>query len=172
MLIRRATPLDAPTLAAFAGRMFRSTYGDAIPAADMEAHVREDLSEATFRRFLDRPDMGVILSEDETGPAGYAHMECRPCVVDPGPGDVDLCRFYVDVPLHGTGLAGRQLQAVLDWVRVEGHQRLWLQAWEANPRALAFYRKHGFREVGCTTFTVGTQVYRDLVLVHDPAGLG
>lgn len=169
MLIRRATSLDAPALAAFAGRMFRTTYGDAIPAPDLAAHIREDLSEATFSGFLNRPDMGVLVAEDATGLVGYAHLECRACVVDPRPGDVDLCRFYVDVPHHGTGLAARQLQAVLAWLREEGQDRLWLQAWEANPRALGFYRKHGFQEVGSTTFLVGTQLYRDLVLVLDPS---
>ena len=42
---------------------------------------------------------------------------------------------------------------------------LWLGVWERNPRAIAFYRKAGFVEVGSHTFVLGSDPQRDLVLV-------
>lgn len=163
MSIRLATPLDALALSTFAGRMFRGTYAAHIPHEDLEAHVHTDLSPEAFSAFLGDPDMAVLVAEDAGELTGYAHLALRPCLVEPQPGDVDLCRFYVDVPHHGTGLAHLLLAEVRHWA--QGRGRLWLQAWTENGRALAFYRKSGFREVGETTFTVGTQVYRDLVLL-------
>jgi len=38
--------------------------------------------------------------------------------------------------------------------------------WERNPRAIAFYRKCGFAEVGTHTFVFGTDRQRDLVLAR------
>jgi diamine N-acetyltransferase len=42
---------------------------------------------------------------------------------------------------------------------------LWLGVWERNPRAIAFYAKSGFSEVGIHDFLVGTDRQTDRVLV-------
>jgi ribosomal protein S18 acetylase RimI-like enzyme len=39
--------------------------------------------------------------------------------------------------------------------------------WENNHRALAFYARSGFREVGEHIFKIGEQVDRDLILARD-----
>ncbi|GEM_PF-1873417 len=49
-----------------------------------------------------------------------------------------------------------------NWPR--GQTSIWLQAWEVNHRAIAFYVKEGFKDVGQTTFQVGSLQYRDRVL--------
>jgi ribosomal protein S18 acetylase RimI-like enzyme len=41
---------------------------------------------------------------------------------------------------------------------------LWLGVWERNPKAIAFYRKHGFRVVGEHSFMLGRDQQRDLIL--------
>lgn len=46
-----------------------------------------------------------------------------------------------------------------------GGQTLWLGVWERNPRAIAFYRKRGYRDVGTTFFFVGPDRQVDRVMV-------
>ena len=46
-----------------------------------------------------------------------------------------------------------------------GAQHLWLAVWERNPRAIAFYGKCGFADVGDTEFYVGPDRQIDRVLV-------
>ena len=46
----------------------------------------------------------------------------------------------------------------------EGARTLWLGVWERNERAIAFYRKCGFRDAGTHVFTLGRDRQRDLVL--------
>ncbi len=41
---------------------------------------------------------------------------------------------------------------------------LWLGVWEHNPRAVAFYRKKGFRVVGDHVFQLGSDPQRDLIM--------
>jgi ribosomal protein S18 acetylase RimI-like enzyme len=41
---------------------------------------------------------------------------------------------------------------------------LWLGVWERNARALAFYSRWGFTEVGEMHFLLGNDPQRDLVL--------
>ncbi|WLT29980.1 N-acetyltransferase [Geothrix sp. PMB-07] len=45
-----------------------------------------------------------------------------------------------------------------------GADEIWLGVWENNHRALAFYRRWGFQEVGEHVFKIGEQVDRDLIL--------
>ena len=78
---------------------------------------------------------------------------------------VELHRFYVDRPAHGTGVAQRLMAAVRDAARSRGAEWLWLGVWERNPRAITFYRKMGFLERGRKEFVVGTDRQSDLVLV-------
>jgi ribosomal protein S18 acetylase RimI-like enzyme len=58
------------------------------------------------------------------------------------------------------------MQAVLAHASTAGHDGVWLQVWEENPRALRFYAKAGFTEVGETIFLVGSLSYRDRLLAH------
>jgi hypothetical protein len=47
---------------------------------------------------------------------------------------------------------------------VIGSTVVWLGVWEANPCAVAFYRKWGFEVVGEQIFPVGKDAQRDLVM--------
>jgi ribosomal protein S18 acetylase RimI-like enzyme len=46
-----------------------------------------------------------------------------------------------------------------------GGQHFWLGVWERNLRAISFYKKAGFVDVGSTDFAVGADRQRDRVLV-------
>ena len=43
---------------------------------------------------------------------------------------------------------------------------IWLGVWERNPRAIAFYEKCGFRDVGSQLFIVGSDPQTDRVMVR------
>jgi ribosomal protein S18 acetylase RimI-like enzyme len=51
-----------------------------------------------------------------------------------------------------------------------GGRTLWLAVWERNPRAIAFYEKFGFRDVGRQDFRLGSDLQTDRVMVADLAG--
>jgi ribosomal protein S18 acetylase RimI-like enzyme len=77
-----------------------------------------------------------------------------------------VARFYVDRSLHGTGAAQALMMAVLAHAASAGQDAVWLQVWEQNPRAIRFYARAGFTDVGGTIFLVGSSSYRDRVLVQ------
>jgi ribosomal protein S18 acetylase RimI-like enzyme len=51
--------------------------------------------------------------------------------------------------------------------RAWGADTLWLGVWEHNAKALAFYARNGFREVGEHVFQIGQQRDRDLLLAKE-----
>jgi ribosomal protein S18 acetylase RimI-like enzyme len=77
---------------------------------------------------------------------------------------IELKRFYVEKAFHGTAVASQLLRVSEERAIAEGADVVWLGVWERNPRAIRFYQKNGFREVGEHTFAVGSDVQRDLVM--------
>jgi ribosomal protein S18 acetylase RimI-like enzyme len=75
-------------------------------------------------------------------------------------------RLYVDARYHGKGVAALLMDACIDAARRYDTKALWLGVWEHNPRAIAFYAKCGFVEVGEQVFPLGGDLQRDLVMAR------
>ena len=56
------------------------------------------------------------------------------------------------------------MQACLDEAAKQGCDTIWLDVWEQNVRARAFYRKWDFVEVGTQFFQLGSDLQHDLIL--------
>jgi GNAT superfamily N-acetyltransferase len=69
-------------------------------------------------------------------------------VYGPHEDDFVLWKLYVLPDHHGRGLGHRLLQAALERARELGHARLSVSVVDGNDRAMRFYERHGFREVG------------------------
>ena len=86
-----------------------------------------------------------------------------PCVGGERP--VEIYRFYVARSAHGTGVAQRLMSTAFEQAREWSADVVWLGVWEHNPRAMKFYRKFGFADVGRIDFFVGPDRQTDRVYV-------
>jgi diamine N-acetyltransferase len=167
LAIRMATVADAPWLAALAERTFRETYTAHNTPEDMEQYVAGHFGPALQAVELRDPRMITLVAEHDGRAAGYAQIArgAAPAAVT-GPAPMEVVRFYVDRPWHGRGIAQTLMAAVVDAASAEGARTLWLGVWERNERAIAFYRKSGFVDVGTQVFVLGADQQRDLVLAR------
>jgi GNAT superfamily N-acetyltransferase len=182
--IRRGHTADAKVLSRFAERIFRETFEAANDPADLAIYLAEAFSVERQAAELAAPGEIVLLAEDiaKTGVdasdddaltalAGYSHLtpgETPDSVGGPDP--IELKRFYIDRPWHGTKLASLLMHATLDAAVAAGARTLWLGVWEHNPRAIAFYRKFDLVEVGSHEFMLGRDRQTDLIMVRDLTG--
>jgi ribosomal protein S18 acetylase RimI-like enzyme len=79
---------------------------------------------------------------------------------------VELARLYTRPSLIGRGVGARLLAAAAEEARRRGFRSMWLGVWEHNHRAIAFYERHGFRDVGAHLFHLGTARQTDRLLVR------
>jgi ribosomal protein S18 acetylase RimI-like enzyme len=164
--IRSARSGDAAALAAVGQATFLETYAGIVDGADILAHGEGPHSAATYRKFLADPDYQLFLATCAPGeaPVGYTVL-CPPDLPVPtGEGDIELKRIYVLHRFHGEKVGPRLLEAGLDWARAAGFRRVLLGAYGENHRAIAFYRRNGFEQVGTRVFRVGVRDYNDVVL--------
>ena len=171
--IRRGNPADAPALAAFAARSFRETFAADNRPEDMAAHLASSFGVAQQTRELADRDVATLLALRGEALVAFAQVRRRTppaCVTQSR--SIELQRFYVDRPVHGTGVAQALMAAARQAAREFGGEHLWLGVGERNPRAIAFYAKTGFRDVGSTVFHVGPDPQTDRVLVSPLAAEG
>lgn len=169
--IRKANRSDAGPLSRLAEATFRSTFGAVNAGEDMDLHCRASYSEAIQSGEIDSPDRLTLLCEGDEGLVGFAQLRwdgVPDCVTAPSPGEIQ--RLYVADAWHGKGIAQCLMDACIEALRARGSDVAWLGVWECNPRAISFYRKCGFVEVGHHVFPLGNDPQRDIVMLRSIAG--
>jgi GNAT superfamily N-acetyltransferase len=131
-VIRRATPADAPAIAAVQARTWRHAYADIV---DPERMPTVELQSPRWTDLLDGG--GEVYVFDQAGQvAGFAALD-----------GAELRAIYVDPPAQGAGVGGALLDAAVDALRGAGHREAFLWTFEANGLARAFYERHGWELV-------------------------
>lgn len=147
--------------------MFDATFGPDNAPADMEAYGSVAFTAAAQEREITDPTRVMLLAESGDEIAAYVLLHVgstEPSVAGPSP--VEIERFYVDHPWHGAGVAGALMDAAIDTARLMGGRTLWLGVWERNARAIRFYGKRGFTDVGSHPFTLGSDLQTDRVMAR------
>lgn len=170
MQIRRASAADAATLAALAERTFRDTFTEVNTPENMAAHAAASYGIDKQREEIESDRIRTLLVELDGVVAGYAQLRNghHPDCVS-AENAIELWRFYIDRSGIGRGLAQRLMQAVVVEAAEWNGRALWLGVWEHNPRAIAFYRKCGFVEVGAHVFRLGDDAQTDLIMQRELA---
>lgn len=163
--LRRAGAGDAAALALVGAATFLETYaGEGWRGADIVAHCAACHTAALYAEWLERGWPAWLAEAPEGAPLGYA-MLSEPGVPQAQAGDWELKRIYALSRLHGSGVGRAMFDAAVGEARARGASRLLLGAYARNHRALAFYRRCGFREIGSRTFSVGGTTFDDDVVM-------
>ena len=169
--IRRATLADAPLIASIGAETFVTSFGAQNTPENLAKHLARAFGVEIQARELADPAITYLIAEHNGRTAGYAQVrqgEAPPCVTGGSP--VEVRRFYVVSDFHGTGIAQALMDACAREARQRGGRTLWLGVWDQNPRAIRFYTKWGFADVGGQTFVLGDDPQQDRVLARSLEG--
>ena len=166
IVVRPAGFADCERMALVAGATFLETFTGVIDGHALLEHCRAQHSVSAYDRLL-RDGARGWLAELDGAPVGYA-LSVEPDLEAARPGDVELKRIYLLSRFHGGGAARDLLHAAL---ADAGQRRLLLGVKADNARAIAFYEKHGFSQVGTRQFDVGGRLYDDVVLARSPESI-
>ena len=165
-VVRRGTADDAAMLAGLAARTFSETFAADNRANDMAAYLSAHFGPAIQLAEISDPAHTYIIAERAGQPVGYALTRAgsAPTSIGDDGAALEIVRIYVDRPWFGRGVAPVLMDACIAEARLRGTRTLWLGVWERNPRAMAFYRKCGFRDVGSQSFRLGQDEQMDRVM--------
>ena len=157
MILRPATPADAPALARLGADTFVAAFGHLYRPEDLAAFLAE------------------VHNADAVG-AEIAGEECTHRLVEDGGSLVAFCKLryptkfgaYSDannpielgqlyaLPTHtGSGVGGQLMDWALAHARGHGHDAVLLSVYAENFGAQRFYQRHGFAKIADITFKVG-----------------
>lgn len=163
--IREAIVADAAALAQLASQAFHDTYRLIDDPDDIADYVRENFTPATMAAHIADPLSTMLLAQQGERLVGYAQVRrspVPPCVQGPAP--IELARLYLDKSVIGLGLGSRMMRAAQAEARRQGARTLWLSVYDRNLRAVDFYKRCGFVEVGGKEFLFGGKIYVDPVM--------
>ena len=163
--IRRARVEDANLLAELGAQTFAETFTEDNTPEDMAAYLTASFNHEKLTEELTDPLSIFFIAEVDGNAAGYAKMHSGEALDGiEGQKPIELVRLYVSRKWLGRRVGQALMQRCIDEAREMGFQTIWLGVWERNNRALAFYRKWDFWEVGEHVFQLGSDPQRDILM--------
>jgi ribosomal protein S18 acetylase RimI-like enzyme len=163
--VRRATAADAARLASLAAATFRETFAADNTPEDMASYMSGAFGEAIQHAELADARNLVLFAERDGETVGYALLrdgDVPDCVP---PGDtIEISRLYSMASAIGSGVGSALMTTCLAEAAARHKRTIWLGVWERNARAIAFYERWGFRDVGSHTFQLGGDRQTDRVM--------
>ena len=168
--LRRATSEDVAWLAEFGARTFRAAFAHLTPEDEVAGYCAAAYGVAQQAEELQRAHSIALIAELDAARVGFAWvlredpLRTPPCVTDPDA--VHLSRIYIDPAVQNHGVGSRLIEGALAEARGLGGETLWLAVWEKNPRAIAFYQRHHFSEIGRAGFPTDPDPACDLIMAR------
>lgn len=165
MNIRHGTTADAKRLSELGAKTFYETFAKDNTPENMNAYLKRSFSPEIQFNELSQPNVIFLIAEFGGNMTGYAQLilnsqdeaikAARP---------LEIRRIYALAEYLGKGVGKDLIQATIREARRRGCDCVWLGVWEKNQRAIDFYKKWGFREVGTHIFSVGDDPQNDFVM--------
>ena len=166
--IRKCTLNDFECLRELSIRTYYETFAHLNTPEDMQTYLDEAFEISKLRNELNNPDSDFFFLYFNDTIAGYLKLNEAPSQTDINDlSSLEIERIYVASEFQGEGL-GRYLMEQAIAIATERKKKYaWLGVWEKNEKAVRFYKKYGFYEIGSHTFVMGEDVQIDYVMRKD-----
>ncbi|HEX7557127.1 MAG TPA: GNAT family N-acetyltransferase [Leptolinea sp.] len=166
--IRTATPADNFLLAELGARTYADTFAAENTAENMAAYLAEAFSPEHQAAELADAGTLFLIAEKDGQPVGYARLkEGLPPNCVRGAHPMEIVRLYSIREMIGHGMGAALMTACLNEARRRTCDVIWLDVWEKNPRAIAFYEKWGFVKVGEQGYQLGDDLQNDWLMARN-----
>lgn len=165
MNIRYGTTADAKMLSELGAKTFYDTFAKDNTPENMAMHLKNSFAPEIQFAELANSNYIFLIAEQEKQPIGYTQLALdyqEEFLMGTKP--LEVRRIYTIQEYIGKGVGKALMQAAIHEAQQRGCDSVWLGVWEKNPRAIEFYKKWGFKEVGSHIFTVGDDPQRDFVM--------
>ncbi len=165
--IRYATAADSILLAEVGTETFYDSFAADNTPEDMAVYLAESFNPRKLAEELADPTSRFLIAEAESLTVAYAQLkfgQAPAAIVGRKP--MEIARFYARKPWIGKGVGALLMKACLREAERAGCDVVWLDVWERNPRAIAFYVRWDFAKVGTQAFQLGNDSQRDLLMAR------
>lgn len=171
---RTAELSDALCIGVLGIQVFLDTYAPEGTRPALAREVLQNFSMPAIQAQMESPWTAFILAERAGHLIGFAQLtHCAGHPLVPFERAAELNRLYVHQRFMSRGVGTTLLQGAEALAGTQGAAALWLTAWVENARAVGYYPKRGYADVGASTYTFEGDDYENRVFVKElPRGGG
>jgi len=163
LVIREATLADAEYISLLGRITFAETFGHIFrDPQDLQDYHQRTFSVSKIRNSLLADNNVFWLAFYDELPVGYAKLK----IVSPCPYTEDsqsdeqvsqLQKIYILKDFLAMKIGIKLQDALLGKAKALGSSSIWLSVLDSNDRAISFYKKSGFNQVGTHDFQIGKE---------------
>jgi diamine N-acetyltransferase len=163
--LRPANATDAAILAQIGASTFYETFRPYNTEEDMQAYIAKAYNEQTVQANLENSDIHYALVYENDEAIGYLKLLLNATHEKLMGKVIELEKIYVQQSAWGSGAGKVLMDYAITFGKKQANNSLFLGVWEENKRAVRFYEKTGFSVFAHRSFTLGTRVCEDYMMV-------
>lgn len=168
LCFRQCTQEDIDTLRDFSYRTFFETFAHLNTPSNMESYLRKAFDIEKLRSELSDENASFYFLYSDEKLAGYLKLNEACAQTDiHDVQSLEIERIYVSKEYQGDGLGSYLMEQAIRIANLHKKRYVWLGVWEKNEKALRFYKKNGFYEIGTHSFFMGDEEQTDYLMRKD-----
>ncbi|SGX53724.1 GNAT family acetyltransferase [Staphylococcus argenteus] len=159
------TDKDAMELVTLAKKTFYDTFGAYYDDKDFEQFFKDNYTVEKFTQEINDVSSFHYFYQENGENVGYIKMNINDAQTEEmGEAYLEVQRIYFLKEFQGGGRGSQLIELAEKIAQEHNKHKIWLGVWEHNPRAQAFYRRHGFKVIGEHHFQTGDVTDTDLIM--------
>ena len=165
---RECTLEDLEILQAFSRRLFFETFADMNTPENMAVYLDKAFAAEKIRAELSDENSVFYFLYRGGKLAGYLKLNEAPAQTDiHDEQSLEIERIYVSKEFQGEGLGRCLMEKAVSTAIRRKKKYVWLGVWEKNEKALRFYKRNGFYQIGTHSFVMGDDEQTDYIMRKD-----
>ena len=149
-------------------RTFDETFRQYNTPENMQLYFDTSLSREQLTKELNTQGAEFFFAMVDGKVSGYLKTCVNEAQTDPfGDDAFQIERIYILQEFQRKGIGSILLKKALQLGKEYRKKFAWLGVWEHNDKALTFYKKFGFHQIGSHTFNLGDDPQTDLIFRLD-----
>lgn len=160
MILRPATPDDAPALAQLGAASFCDAFAHLYSAKDLDAFLEQVYSVEAVAEEIASEECRHMLADEDGALIGYCKMRYPSWYAQhsDAANPIALGQLYLAGGQTGKGIGAALMEWAIDYARTLGCDAIQLSVYAENFGAQRFYQRYGFAKIADITFEVGDQI--------------
>lgn len=164
----KCTANDIDELRELSIRTYFETFAHLNTPEDMDAYLKDAFDRNKLIGELSNANSEFYFLYFNDKLAGYLKLNEAPSQTDINDeASLEIERIYVSGEFQGEGLGRYLMEQALRMAAERKKQFAWLGVWEKNEKAIRFYTRNGFYEIGTHKFVMGEDVQTDYIMRKD-----
>lgn len=166
--IKKISLNDVKKLQEVSQKAFYDTFGQSSSKENMEHFLNSNYGIDQLSNELNHPNSKFYFIYQEQQVAGYIKINLNDAQTENYDDSyLEIERIYLLKEFQSSGLGSQLMNYAIKLGESFNKRHIWLGVWENNHQALSFYHKFNFLESSAHNYSVGNDIFKDLILIKE-----